>query len=362
MNFEHLAEENLIWKIISGSKAYGLDTPESDTDIRGIFIAPPEIQMSPFYRVEQVMSNTNDQQIYELKKFFSLLVDNNPNIIELLFVPERCILHKNPIMDCLLDNRMRFLSKKARHTFSGYAMSQLKRIKGHQKWITNPQPEKTPAMRDYVRLISSKGLEISCVSLKKDLLTRVHATKIDEHNYKLWRSVCLDASKLGMFLNDEQTQPRYIDIELKKLEELNPEFVGVAQINIEHYKADVKKWHDYWDWKKNRNAKRSAMEEDHGYDCKHASHLIRLLRMGKEILAGKGVIVERPDSEELRAIKLGSMKYEDIVSCAESLDNEMEELYKTSSIQNSVDIEWANRLFYNMVWAFFEERGQRIVS
>lgn len=88
----------LIFETITGSKAYGLDTAKSDTDIRGVFVLPKHL----FYSLEytpQVSNESNDIVYYELKRFVELLAKNNPNILELLNVPEACILKKHAVMN-----------------------------------------------------------------------------------------------------------------------------------------------------------------------------------------------------------------------------------------------------------------------
>ncbi|MEO5563519.1 MAG: nucleotidyltransferase domain-containing protein, partial [Chitinophagaceae bacterium] len=80
----------LVLEAITGSKAYGLDTAKSDTDIRGVFVLPRDMFYSLEY-VEQVSNATNDIVYYELKRFIELLSKNNPNILELLDMPENCV-------------------------------------------------------------------------------------------------------------------------------------------------------------------------------------------------------------------------------------------------------------------------------
>ena len=77
-------EKYLAYKVIAGSKAYGLDLPTSDTDIRGIYILPNEYLMG-LGHTEQVNNVSNDIVYYELNRFVALLSQNNPNIIEELF-------------------------------------------------------------------------------------------------------------------------------------------------------------------------------------------------------------------------------------------------------------------------------------
>lgn len=142
------AENHLILEYISGSKLYGTSTPSSDTDVRGVFILPKEY----IFRTDapkQVEDKKNDRVLYEFKWFIQLLTENNPNIIEsILGIPERFILYKNDIWDKILTNRHLFVSKKVRSTFSGYAISQLKRIKSHKKYIMNP-PDHKPTRSEF---------------------------------------------------------------------------------------------------------------------------------------------------------------------------------------------------------------------
>ena len=101
ITIDFLKENNLIrLETISGSKAFGLATEKSDTDIRGVFYLPKEM----FYGLEyipQVSNETNDEVYYEIGRFVELLLKNNPNILEILAAPEDCILYKPPLMNQL---------------------------------------------------------------------------------------------------------------------------------------------------------------------------------------------------------------------------------------------------------------------
>ncbi|KKK59508.1 hypothetical protein LCGC14_3033670, partial [marine sediment metagenome] len=68
------------------------------------------------------------------------------------------------------------------------------------------------------------------------------------------------------------------------------------------------------------NEVRSALEEEHGYDTKHAMHLVRLLRMGKEALEEGVLYVKRPDAAELLEIRDGAWTYDKCVAYAEDMD------------------------------------------
>src|ERR1700750_541617 len=117
MTIEEIKQNGLLlFECISGSKAYGLDTPKSDTDIKGVFY----LSKNQFYGLDyvpQVNNESNDEVYYELGRFIELLVKNNPNILELLATPPDCVLYRHPIMNSI--NADMFLSKLCRETFAG---------------------------------------------------------------------------------------------------------------------------------------------------------------------------------------------------------------------------------------------------
>jgi len=138
MNVKQLeASDRIIYKVVSGSHAYGLSTPKSDIDIRGVYINPSSEYLRLQEPAGQISDNKQDIQYYSLKRFFELAQTANPNIIELLWMPEDCIKIKTPIMDKLIENRDLFISKKCFHTHSGYAYAQIKKAKGQNKKVHN---------------------------------------------------------------------------------------------------------------------------------------------------------------------------------------------------------------------------------
>ena len=121
--------------------------------------------------------------------------------------------------------------------------------------------------------------------------------------------------------------------------------LAVVKFNKEEYENQKNNHKNYWTWKNNRNEKRSELEEAHGYDTKHAMHLVRLLRMGKEILETGEVLVKRPDAEELLAICDGSMTYEEIVEYAQEMDHLVREvLYKKTKLPKKPNLKLAAKV------------------
>lgn len=97
---------------------------------------------------EQQEYSGEDTVVYGLTKFMKLAADCNPNVLELLFAPEDCIIKTSPTWEKLLEYRDQFLCAQAYLKFNGYAMGQLKRIRTHRAWLLHP-PKKKPERADY---------------------------------------------------------------------------------------------------------------------------------------------------------------------------------------------------------------------
>jgi len=136
MNLEMLKKSgNIIYECIAGSRSYHTHNESSDFDVRGVFTLPLEDRLSLSGKIDQVSDSTNDTVYYELAKFMNLVSDNNPNMIELLWIPDDCVKYTSDQMKVILDKRDLFVSKKSYYTHIAYAKAQLKRCRGQNKWI-----------------------------------------------------------------------------------------------------------------------------------------------------------------------------------------------------------------------------------
>ncbi|HET6246237.1 MAG TPA: nucleotidyltransferase domain-containing protein [Tepidisphaeraceae bacterium] len=129
---------HVIYRCIVGSRAYGLDDEESDTDRRGVYLPPAELQWS-LYGVPEQLENPRTEEVYwEIQKFIILALKANPNVLECLYTP--LVEHASPLAGEMLAMRKLFLSKMVYQTYSGYVMSQFKKLqadirnKGQVKW------------------------------------------------------------------------------------------------------------------------------------------------------------------------------------------------------------------------------------
>jgi hypothetical protein len=116
----------VIYRCITGSRAYGLDNEASDTDLRGIYLPPADLHWA-LYSIPEQLENEAEQACYwELAKFISLALSANPNILECLYTPLVQIV--TPLAQELLDMRSIFLSQLIYQTYNGYVMSQFKKL------------------------------------------------------------------------------------------------------------------------------------------------------------------------------------------------------------------------------------------
>lgn len=121
--------DNIILEGVTGSVAYGLNTEDSDVDIKGVYVLPTTKVLSLGFNPEKTTKDHVDPDwvYHEVGKFMKLVMSGNPTVTELLFLNEYTIL--TPVGKSLVDNRSLFLSTKAvMNAYRGYAFSQAKRL------------------------------------------------------------------------------------------------------------------------------------------------------------------------------------------------------------------------------------------
>jgi predicted nucleotidyltransferase len=329
----------IILEVKAGSHAYGTSTRESDNDFRGIAIAPLPYYMGCSNRFEQLEIKEPDRVIYDLIKYCRLALDANPNILEILYTDEEDTITITEAGRLLRKNRDIFLSKKVCFSYMGYAFSQVKRMRSHRGWLMNPK-ETQPLRSDF-------GLP------NYNILTK------DQQESFLWVVArvlkdTLDEAKLPDDVRDtlqnanlhgclQSRIPTEILPALQDLTHASNEFI-VAMQRERAYSAAMAEYNSYQIWKKTRNPKRAELEKKFNFDTKNALHIVRLIRTGEELLTGQGLIVKRPDAEELLAIRNGAWTFEQVEEYAATMEVKFKKLMKTSTLPEKPDVKKANAL------------------
>jgi hypothetical protein len=333
---------SIIFESISGSKAYGLDTATSDTDIRGVFILPKRQFYSLNY-IGQINNETNDIAYYELNKFIELLSKNNPNIMELINVPEECILYKHPIFDDV--KKEDFLSKLCETTFANYAFTQVKKARGLNKKIVNPVDKKRKTVEDFcfVRVGKQSISFKSFITKKKINPKHCGLVKLSHMKdcYNLFYSESLSYNGIARENANEvclSSVPK------------SENAIALLYFNVDGYSTYCKKYKEYWDWVGNRNENRykSNILNSKNYDAKNMMHTFRLLHMAKEIGLTNEINVKRTDRDFLLSIKNAEFEYDDLVARAEIMKKELSTIYNNSTLIDRPNLDLVNKLVYKM--------------
>ena len=245
---------------LGGSHAYGTDMPNSDLDLRGCALNS-KMQILTNENFEQFVNEETDTTIYSFNKLVSLLCNVNPNTIELLGLKQDHYLYASPIGQELLDNSHLFLSKRAIHSFGGYANQQLRRLENKSN-----------------RLVGQ--------------------TQNEEHIYKTIEHASYDF-KNRYFSMPENAIKLYID---KAVQEGYDTEIFM-DVNLKHY--PLRDYADMWSEMKaivksySKIGKRNEHAILHDKIGKHMMHLIRLYMMCLDILENEKIVSYREKEHDL---------------------------------------------------------------
>lgn len=391
-DFEGIRKENrLLFEYTRGSTAYNLNTPESDVDTGGIFLAEP-FEYCILNPTVQVSDKKHDTTWYELSEFVRLLKKSNPTVLEALFVPDDCIHYMHPLFKELRDNRDKVLSKEIFNPFYGYAKQQVVKARGLNKKIVNPIERRKTILEfcytfrkqgsytieewskeydlplQYFGLVNIPnmhnmfGAYYDWVLYFKEHITRIDNMFIEQPStednkllsllntvYKLnltnnsvglymfnkWLSEQKVQNYYGLLKNDSSTQLH-----------LSPVAKGEVPLLYISYNEDgfishCRRYKEYQEWVQKRNPVRYASNLNKNYDSKNIMHCFRLIHMCKEILLGQGFNVKRTEDREfLMNIRNHKFEYDDLIAQLDTEVKEIEEAYKISTLPEKPDCEW----------------------
>ncbi|WP_109833338.1 nucleotidyltransferase domain-containing protein [Reichenbachiella versicolor] len=330
MTIQDLKDKDLIiYECISGSRAFGLETKSSDTDIKGVFVLPRDDYYSLEY-TPQVSNESNDIVYYELGRFIELLTKSNPNILELLFTPDDCVLKTHELIHEL--RSLSVLTKQCQFTFGEYAMTQIRKAKGLNKKILNPILKERKTVLDFCHvLIDKEAIRLTdFLELNKITQTDCGLSKVNHMNdlYALF----IGKGYSGIIRSEKSNELAMSSIPKGEVPS------AFLSFNQSAYSKYCKEYKEYWDWVNDRNENRYKNNVSHGksYDAKNMMHVFRLLNTCLEIATENRLNVRRKDRDELLAIKSGQFEYDELMVRANELHQRIKDSYSECDLIENI--------------------------
>ena len=339
-----------------GSQAYGTATPNSDIDIKGIYIQNI-FDVGSFNYQQQIMPD-KDTTYFEVKRFLELAGSANPTILELMWMPDRCIQIKDPLFIKYIEsNRDIFLTKQCCNSFMGYAVQQIHKAKGLNKkmnWEQDRITRKKPIdFCKFLWLPDWKYKKDIRLSNKIDLITPdwfnmdfYALTKIDNTKqlYKFWYIKMSQQEWTKPLCNNDDLIMTAIP------EDVDAKLLAIVQYDLDGFQAHCREYNQYQTWLKERNKSRYVDVQNHGQkiDGKNLMHCYRLMDMAEEIVKEHKIIVERPNKQELLDIRYGKYDLQTLIDRAEEKIERIKELYENSDLPDKVDKEKVNEILVNI--------------
>lgn len=303
---------------LGGSLAYGTNistnTHTSDIDLRGVFAHTPKelLLMQCIDKPVERNEDNLDLVVYPLKQIFKLFSDCNPNAIELLGTKEDHLLFCNAQGKLLRDNSHLFLSQIAFIKFGGYATQQLRRL---QNALCR---QETNAPQKQERILMNLNHLITTFNARYHKLPNNQSLNVylkDVHGQEGDMEICIDCQLTDYPLSSLKGMLSEMSEMVRNFNSLN-----------------------------HRNNKK-----DEAHLLKHAMHLIRLLRMGTEILEGKGINTYREhDRELLLDIRKGKYSYQEIFEMADALEKELQYAREHSPLPETPNVALLDELLYGI--------------
>lgn len=329
----------LLFDAVAGSHAYGTAVAGSDEDRRGVFVMPRAFGagLTP---LQQVADERSNEVYYEIGHFIALLLKNNPNALELLAMPEDCVRYRHPLFERLKPEW--FLSKLCARTFGEYAMGQIRKARGLNKKIVNPQPAERLALLDFCHVPEGQG--------SVPILAWLAARGLEPENCGV--TAVQHSAGIHAIYHDPGGGYRGLvspkDPDAIVFSSVPREALPVTwmHLNQDAFKAHCKAHREYWEWVGQRNEERyrTNIEHGRGYDSKNLMHTLRLLDMAGEIAAEGVLRIHRPNREFLLRVRNGEFTYVELVARAETQLAAVQDAFATADLPAEPDRQRASLL------------------
>ena len=310
------APPETFWLAYRGSIAHGMfipsDDPKSidDIDLMGFVFGSKEnyFGLSEWGSrgTKEIKEGCYDVVLYEIRKAVSLLLQGNPNIMSMLWVEAQHTLLRGPAAKALIGHRHLFHGKHVYNAFAGYAHQQMEKM----------ETRKPEELREYLAVTAE--------------LKYRH-----KHPNKEVGPDPIPGNEDREFIRD--------------LSGATGEVRDVANWDTEKLLQRLRHFQRKGENLGYMGDKRKQLVLEHGFDCKNAAHLIRLLRMCVEFFKTGEMNVKRPDAAELLDIKRGKWKLEDIKALSVELFAAARAAKDASGMPGEPDRTGAERLLVDLI-------------
>lgn len=350
----------LLFECIAGSHAYGTAVAESDQDLRGIYAMPASAYLGLEPPAAQVADARNDIVYYSLRRVIELLSAANPNVLELLFMPPDTMRLTTPEMEALLAQRDLFVAKPCVQSHIGYALTQIRKARGQNKWVNQPRPEAPPAKEDYCHIIPRECMDTPNAPPCRPTslrtlgwnLAEFHAASLEHarDGYRLYR---IGHGARGVFRDG------MLACESIPLNEETNRFAGLLFYNEQAWRQAMADHQNYWTWRRERNEARWRQQEsgELDYDAKNMMHTVRLLLSGESIVQNGQPIVRFEGAQRalLLDIRAGRYTYDELIDMAQEIAGRCENKTAESNLPDAINTAAAERLLRELT-AHWENR------
>jgi len=316
INEKLTVNEKIIVYMIFGSHLYGTNTPDSDTDYKGVFFPtkeqiflgriPKSYSTSP-KKTGQGQKNTSDDtdiEIYSLHYFLKLACEGQTVAIDMLHAPSHMLLESSEIWDFIVGNKHRFYSRDM-DSFIRYARKQAAKY----------------------------GIKGSRLAVTKEFIDLLNSVPDDTRLSELWNK--LPDGEHCYFVEDDPKGIAQYQICGKKFQ---------ATSKALYVKKIVQSFYDRY----GERAKQAELNQ--GIDWKAVSHALRAAYQTRQILTEGTITYPLKESGFLRDVKQGYFHYTKYVGpVLEALMDELEELSKNSDLPATADRKYWDTFLIDLI-------------
>jgi len=292
--FEKKYNYKIVYITHYGSKLYGTDNPNSDTDYKGIFI-PSQRDLLLKRDIEHYNHNSNtsntknskediDLQLYSIYKWFALLKKGETGALDILFSLYRKdtqIYNDREFTQMIMQNHHRFYNRNL-HSFIGYCVGQSK--------MYNVKGERYKELHSFVTAFTPLVRDLGGEKLQT-LFPQVQRL-FERQNYKYIRFLTAATSR-G---NDSYREGEYIEVLGKRFSEM---------VTIGYFVEKITAMQEQF----GNRSKSSAT----GIDFKALSHAVRVISEVEELLDDNFITFPLKNAQYVKSIKDGYESLEDVM-------------------------------------------------